>query len=287
MTVTEAHESRRPATGPGFSDAVTFAFGDVERELYGIARLGVGGGHASALALLMRGREPVGAIAEGGLEAADDEEWTSFSAAGLRSAILAPLESWSIAYDGDGFAFDLVFEAISAPGELAAVEGSEGYEQLCHVRGTVRAGADELQVDGLGQRGHAWGEPNWAGIELTRAVSAWLPDDALGGIVLAGARPTGASGHADESVAAVLVEAGESVPVADPRLSTTYDGEGRTRRVGLELYVTEDGYPLRAAGEVVCGTSLDLGALRLDVAFLHWHAEGREGAGRYEILRRT
>lgn len=285
--ITEADESLRPATGPAFSDSVTFSFADPERELYGMARLGVGGGSASALALLMRGREPAGAIAEGGLPVDTGQDWSSFAAAGLRATVQAPLESWTLGYDGDAFALDLTFDAISAPGELSAVAGGEGYEQLCRVHGTVRADGETLQVDGLGQRGHAWGETDWAAVELTRAVSAWLGDDALCGMALLGARPNGARGHADEAIAAVLVEAGDPVAVADARLSTTYDGEGHTRRTGLELWVTEDGYPLRAAGEVVCGTSLDLGKLRLDVAFLRWHAEGREGVGRYEIIRRV
>ena len=74
---------------------------------------------------------------------------------------------------------------------------------------------------------------------------------------------------------------------SSPRLSTTYDGDGRQRRAGLELWVDEDGCPRRAAGEVVCGTSLDLGRLRLDCAFFRWRMEGREGVGRYDVLRRT
>ena len=285
--ITPEHESRRPATGNGFSDAVSFAFADPARELYGMARLGVGGGQGSALALLMHGREPVGAIAEGALPVEGEPDWADFSAAGLRATVEAPLESWRLACDGDRFALDLAFEAISPPGQVAPAPGGDGYEQLCRVVGTIRAGAETLAVDGLGQRGHGWGAPDWSTIELTRAVSAWLDDDALGGVALAGARPAGAGGHAEESVAAVLVEGGEALAVADPRLSTTYDGDGHTRRVGLELWVTEDGYPLRAAGEVLCGTSLDLGALQMDVAFLRWHAEGRDGVGRYEILRRT
>lgn len=280
-----SHESRRPGGGPGFSDAVSVAFADAEREVYGMARLGLAGGMASALAVLMRGREPVGALAEGGIEAPADADWARVSAAGLATTIEAPLERWTVAYDGGDHGFDLVFEAISTPGAIAAVAGGEGYEQLCRVHGTVRAGGEPLQVDGLGQRGHAWGEPDWDTVELTRAVSAWLDDDALGGVALLAARPAGAP-HAAESVAAMLVEGGESIAVADPRLSTTYDGDGHTRRAGLELWVTDDGYPLRAAGEVICGTSLDLGALRLDLAFMRWHAEGRSGVGRYEILRR-
>lgn len=274
-----AMEARRPGSGPGFSEAVSFAFADPERDVYGMARLGVAGTSASALAVVMRGREPVTALAEGNVAVTDGTEWADFAAAGLRSTIESPLERWRVSFE-DGF--DLEFEAISAPGPVAAVEGTEGYEQLCRVTGTAAG----VTIEGAGQRGHSWGNPDWDALELTRSVSAWLADDALGGIALAAARPVGAS-HAAESIAAMIVEAGEAVPVFDPRLSTTYDGDGHTRRAGLELWVTEDGYPLRAAGEVVCGTTMDLGALRLDLAFMRWHAEGREGVGRYEILRRT
>ncbi len=45
--------------------------------------------------------------------------------------------------------------------------------------------------------------------------------------------------------------------------------------------------PHRAAGEVVCGTTLDLGRLRLDCAFFMWRMEGRSGVGRYDVLRRA
>ena len=38
---------------------------------------------------------------------------------------------------------------------------------------------------------------------------------------------------------------------------------------------------------MICGSSLDLGQLRLDLAFMRWHAEGAEGVGRYDILRRA
>ena len=72
------------------------------------------------------------------------------------------------------------------------------------------------------------------------------------------------------------------------RLSTTYDGDGHTRRAGLELWPAgDDEWARRAAGEVLCGSSLDLGALRLDCAFFRWQLEGRAGVGRYDILRRA
>ena len=69
---------------------------------------------------------------------------------------------------------------------------------------------------------------------------------------------------------------------------TASSGLSAELRAGLELYVgEEDPVPHRVAGEVVCGTTLDLGRLRLDCAFFRWHMEGREGIGRYDVLRRT
>jgi hypothetical protein len=38
---------------------------------------------------------------------------------------------------------------------------------------------------------------------------------------------------------------------------------------------------------VACGTSLELGRLRLDCAFFDWRMEGRVGVGRYDVLRRA
>jgi hypothetical protein len=49
----------------------------------------------------------------------------------------------------------------------------------------------------------------------------------------------------------------------------------------------EGGIARRAAGEVLCGTTVDLGDLRLDSAFFRWRMEGREGTGRYDVLRRV
>ena len=111
-------------------------------------------------------------------------------------------------------------------------------------------------------------------------------------VSLTAIRPAGKRDHAAEAVAAAILERGEdgdarALAVVDPRLSTTYDGEGRQRRAGLELWIEEDGWPRRAAGEIACGTSLDLGRLRLDCAFFRWRMEGREGFGRYDVLRRA
>jgi hypothetical protein len=76
--------------------------------------------------------------------------------------------------------------------------------------------------------------------------------------------------------------------VEEPRLATTTDDAGRQIRAGLELWVDkDDDYPTRGLGEVVTGSTLELGALRLDVAFFVWHIEGRTAIGRYDVIRRA
>ena len=162
----------------------------------------------------------------------------------------------------------------------------EGYEQLCRVEGSATVDGSERTISCLGQRGHSWGVADWERMELARTVCAWWDDDHA--LMLTAIRPAGSDHHDNEQIAAHLVE-GEPMEVAEPRLSTTYDGEGHQHRAGLELYVSgeDDEYPRRMAGEVTCGTSLDLGRLRLDCAFFEWRTEGRAGTGRYDLLRRT
>ena len=143
-----------------------------------------------------------------------------------------------------------------------------------------------MAIDCFGQRGHSWGAPDWDRMALARTLAAWLDDDL--GVTLTAVRPAKAEHHDRELVAATILEGEAAVPGrSSPRLSTTYDADGRQRHAGLELWVDEDGFPRRAAGEVVCGTTLDLGRLRLDCAFFRWRMDGREGVGRYDVLRRT
>jgi hypothetical protein len=292
------HEAARTdeSGAAGFGDAVTFAFGDPRHEFYGSARLGLVPGEpvrASGLGLLFRGGELAAVDAAGGVELPGEGDWSEVAAGDVHATIEQPLQTWEVAYDGDDGGFELRFEALSAPAELgagavaASAAGLQGYEQLCRGTGTVRCGEQRTQVDCLGQRGHQWGAPDWERIALARTVSAWF--DGGSGVALASVRPHDAAGHADEALSASLLDAEGITPIAEPLLSTTLDGEGRQRRASLELWEADDErpYPHRAAGETVCGTTLDLGRLRLDCAFFRWRMEGREGVGRYDVLRRA
>ena len=296
MTIGPEHEVPRPDAGNGFSEAVTVAFGDPSAELYGVARLGLAEGGASGLALLFWRGEPVAVRAEGGAEIDRPSSWDEVSAAGLDTSVVEPLRSWRLQFAGDEASFDLDLEATGPLSEVppdhpvARVGGMTGYEQPVRVHGRATVGDARVAVDGLGQRGHSWGAPDWDRIELTRAVSAWMGDDLA--VSLTAVRPAGKRDHEAEAVVASILDRDEdgvphAVDVADPRLSTTYDDDGRQRQAGLELWVDEDGYPRRVAGELACGTSLDLGRLRLDCAFFRWRMEGRQGFGRYDVLRRV
>ena len=291
------HERARPPTGPAFTDAVTFAFGDPDAQLYGLARIGLSpgedGGSAtgSALAVLFAGRDPVAAVARGGLEVPHAAGWESLALGGLEASVIEPLRRWTVALAGPEQDFELAFEAVGPPAELGEGEavvragGMAGYEQVCTVSGTVRTGGRVREVSCLGQRGHAWGEPDWSRIEAARTVAAWPREGA--GLALTAVRPQGAT-HAGEPVWAALLDADGARPIADPRLTTTYDADGRQRRAGLELWLhDDDSHPHRGSGEVLCGSTLDLGQLRLDCAFFRWRLDGRAGVGRYDLLRRA
>jgi len=292
VSVVAADEDPRAGDDPAFRDAVTFSFGDPVAQLYGLARVAIGGGGASGFAVVYAGDELAGASTQARVDVEVPETWDQVSAAGVRCTVITPLEAWTVRLDGDAAGFDLRFQAISTPavldadGPVAQAGGMEGYEQVCSVAGQVRHGGRVHPVRCLGQRGHGWGTPDWSRIELARTLSAWMGADRA--ITLTAVRPAKAKHHDEEAVGGFLIDGGEPLAIFDPRLSTTYDGELRQRRAGLELWMSEEGgHARRAAGAALCGTTIDLGELRLDSAFFAWRMEGRVGTGRYDVLRRV
>jgi hypothetical protein len=254
------------ARGGEESDAFTVAFGDPAARVYGLARTSSSAEDASGMGVVFVGTEVAAVRTEG-----------------VAIEVVDPLRRWRATFEG---AFAIELEALSPPAEVT-LEDMQGYEQLCRVTGTVTAGGSEQQIDCLGQHGHAWGRADWSKLALARTVTAWFDDQTA--VTLSALRAESAKHHADERVAAHLVLGGAPVPVADPRLSTTYDAGGRQVHAGLELWVGdgEDEYPHRGAGEVLCGTTIDLGSLRLNCAFFEWQMEGRTGVGRYDVVRRA
>ncbi|MDP8944203.1 MAG: hypothetical protein M3N16_08815 [Actinomycetota bacterium] len=183
--------------------------------------------------------------------------------------------------DGDGLRaqladrLDLRFEPVSG-----AVDLGGAYTRVCRVAGT----AGDEAVDCLGTVTETVEPPAWAELDALRAISA-LFDEGHGLLALA-RRPRGALGHGDERVRACLLAGGELLGVEDSRISTVYDGDGRQRDAGLELWLPGEDFPRRASGRAVAGASLNLEGLRVQVAVFGWRMEGREGAGAYEVTVR-
>ena len=170
----------------------------------------------------------------------------------------------------------LEFEPVAPAAELGGVSA--------HVT-RVRGEASGRTVDGLGTVSETSVPPRWEKLDARRSVSA-LVDDQHALLALA-RRPRGAVGHGDEDVTARLVEDDAVLAVESARISTVYDGSGRQRSAGLELWLPGEDYPRRGSGLVIAGSSLDLDGLEVHVAVFRWRLDGREGIGAYELMLRT
>jgi hypothetical protein len=174
-----------------------------------------------------------------------------------------------------GDVLELDFEPASPVVDLGGADA-----RVCRVSGHA-AGAP---VDCLGTAGATSEPPRWAELDALRTVSAVF--DADQAVMAVARRPRGALGHGQELITAHLIAAGEPVAVEDARLSTVYDGDGRQRSAGLELWLPGEDFPRRLSGSVRAGLSLSLESLRVNVAIFGWGMEGREGLGAYEITVR-
>jgi hypothetical protein len=149
----------------------------------------------------------------------------------------------------------------------------------------VRGVALGRQVDALGTVSETEVAPRWDELDAVRTISA-LVDERQALLAIA-RRPRGAVGHGDEEVTARLVQDDSVRTVEDARISTVYDGGGRQRSAGLELWLPGEEYARRGSGVVVAGSSLDLDGLEVHVAVFRWRLDGREGIGAYELMVRT
>ena len=144
----------------------------------------------------------------------------------------------------------------------------------------------EGQADRLhGDRGRDPLTPEWEELDALRAVSALFDSDHA--VLAVARRPRGAPGHGRELITAALLTGGELRAVEDARLSTVYDGDGRQRSAGMELWMPGEDFPRRLAGEAAGGTTLELPGLQVNASVFDWRMEGREGTGSYEVTVRA
>lgn len=183
----------------------------------------------------------------------------------------------------------LMFEGLGDP-VADPDDALDEFDQLCRVSGTARVGGDTRELSCLGWRGTRSPEALGRGVDSLRQVAAWLgPEDGFSVMAL---RPARAKGQDAESVSAALFSAEESKPVAEPRLSTTYDDSGEPMRAGVELWIQagedpDEQYPRRAVGESIQSPARwAVAGFAFRAQPFHWHAGGREGPGVYLLGQR-
>jgi hypothetical protein len=182
-------------------------------------------------------------------------------------------EGWRAGLEG---VLSLSFEPVTGDAELGGVSA-----RVCRVQGEAAG----RSVDCLGTVAATRAAPRWEELDLLRSISA-LVDERHAVLALA-RRPRGAVGHGEELVQAQLLQDGELLAVEEARISTVYNGGGRQRSAGLELWLPGEEYPHRGSGLVIAGSSLDLEGLQVHAAVFRWRLDGREGVGAYELMLRT
>lgn len=197
------------------------------------------------------------------------------------TAATAVPEGPAIESDGDGLSVELGDRLSLALEPLTPdVQLGEVSAMVCRVTGTALG----KPVDCLGTASRTRSAPKWEELDALRTLSV-LVDDGNSALALA-RRPRGARGHGEELVRAVLVHDGELLTVEDARISTVYDGEGRQRNAGLELWLPGEEFARRGSGSAIAGTSLELEGLAVHIAIFRWQLEGAEGYGAYELMVR-
>ena len=175
-----------------------------------------------------------------------------------------------------GERLSLALEPVTPEAELGDVSA-----RICRVTGQVLG----KPVDCLGTVGETRSAPEWEELDALRSISVIV--DAENGMLALARRPRDARGHGEELVNAALIHAGELLNVEDARISTVYDGEGRQRSAGLELWLPEEEYPRRGSGQVIAGSTFELEAIQVHAAVFRWRLDGREGIGAYELMVRV
>jgi hypothetical protein len=184
--------------------------------------------------------------------------------------------------DGEGWRAELPgrlslrLEPVSAEIDLGDVSA-----RVCRVSGEAEGRAIEC----LGTFSITAVAPRWDELDALRSISA-LVDDRHALLALA-RRPRDAAGHGQELVRAGLLEDGNLREVEEARISTVYDGGGRQRSAGLELWLPGEEFPHRGSGLVIAGSSVELDPVQVHAAIFRWRLDGREGIGAYELMVRV
>ena len=254
------------AGGEGLVEALSIDFADPYGGVAGLARVES-----------TPGKEPTRAL---GVLVGSDGTWRSVQPDTVRIEDDGTHARASLDAGGAGFEIEATRGGTAAIGAGTAFADAAGVSRelsALRVTGRWSDGESGGRLDCTGTLARTAGTPDWNRIALMRSLSAALEDGSL--LAVAAARPEGAAGHGEEAASAVLLDPeGALTGFDEPLVSTEYDPEGRPRRIGVELWSSdEDGAPLRGAGTLIGPAA--------DVALLRFTLDGSPGTARYELVK--
>lgn len=127
-------------------------------------------------------------------------------------------------------------------------------------------------------------EPDWQAVEVVRLLAAAFDDGSIAALVAV--RPARADGHDAERMAALMVDPkGRVGEVEQALLSTELDAEGKVRRVGVELWPTEEPPPHRLAADRVSHATDRAETLASETALMDARIDGEKGTAIFAVLR--
>jgi hypothetical protein len=126
--------------------------------------------------------------------------------------------------------------------------------------------------------------PDWKRCEQLRLLAAAFADGSAAAVVAI--RPAGAEGHDADSLSAVLVDAGRNVgDVHDLLFSTERDDDGLVRRIGLEIWTSDEPPPRRLAADRNQTSTDDADGVERERVLMDARLDGESGTALLEILR--
>jgi hypothetical protein len=145
---------------------------------------------------------------------------------------------------------------------------------------------DAGRLGSLGAGESPWAlaeEPDWSRLDAVRLLAASFGDGLVTALVAL--RPAGAEGHDADQVTAVIVDRGRARQAHEALVSTELDPDRMVRRVGVELWTSEEPPPHRFAADRTAHSASAADGVRRESTLMDAHLDGERGRAIFEILR--
>jgi hypothetical protein len=125
---------------------------------------------------------------------------------------------------------------------------------------------------------------DWGFVAELSLIAASFEDGGM--LAVAALRPREADGHDADILDGVMVSPqGDAVHLEEVLLSAEYGPDGKTRRLGLELYKGLDGPPVRVAADRIATAEAATGDRAGERSVLRIRMAGTPGVGLHELIR--